>query len=668
MTALGGVEAALLPIERALRESRALLVFDNLESLLLPPYIKADPALQADAREALGKVLTLCQRLMNIGATRLVFTSREALPEPFAAPYLRLTRLAKPDAVRFVERVLQSGPVSVDPGSDLARARREEIEELVDAVQGHARTLSLLAPHLRSLGVVKTRELLIPLMEQMQQEFPKSREKSLFASVALSLKRLSPENQDRVKALAPFHGGAHPEVLRLMMGWEHKEERSLAGDLQETGLATVGAYAFLHLNPALCPYLRAGLEAAELEVLAARWQAAMLSYVEFLYQQSSQDAQLAATLTLLELPGLVALLEQVETNGDPTATIDLATSLHGMVRDLGKPRVMARISQARDRAEKALGSETWSHAAFTAQSSRIQQQLRAAQLQEAFTGATRLLERAQQAGEQAYPDADYDLAMAHAVLGRILKHGSRPQEALTYLREAEQRFEEVERRRPGSEAANMASTCLYEQADCLTALGRLDQAATLYETAIERNKLLGDARSVAVGSGRLGSVRLRQRRFTEALQAYQEALQTFTDLEESGSVAISWELIGTVHMEARNALASEDAYVKSLTIRTQEGDIAGQALTLNQLGLLYQQTDRLEGAIPFFRQAADRYIKLGDSAKEGGTRNNLASALRLLGLHRGKRGSLQSPGMREILWPCRPAVDNLEHSSPNRES
>ena len=61
------------------------------------------------------------------------------------------------------------------------------IEQLVEAVHGHARTLALLAPALRSRGVEATRESLVELMAEMEQKFPGSREQSVFASVELSL-------------------------------------------------------------------------------------------------------------------------------------------------------------------------------------------------------------------------------------------------------------------------------------------------------------------------------------------------------------------------------------------------------------------------------------------------------------------------------------------------
>ena len=120
------------------------------------------------------------------GDTRLVFTSREALPAPFAAQRNRreLHQLDRDDAVKLVERVLNAASGDAGASSDAAR---EEIEQLVDAVHGHARTLALLAPALRARGVAATREALVELMAETEKRFPGSREQSVFASVELSL-------------------------------------------------------------------------------------------------------------------------------------------------------------------------------------------------------------------------------------------------------------------------------------------------------------------------------------------------------------------------------------------------------------------------------------------------------------------------------------------------
>ena len=206
VTAYRSFEAALDAVQRELREQPTLLVLDNLESVLAPPFAldggngeigesgeAGNDALAADERERADEILRLAAGLMDCGETRLVFTSREALPAPFAGETQRieLDRLSRADAVQLVERALGLDAAGM---GHAAEAQRAEIESLVDAVHGHARTLALLAPALRERGPAATEAELVELIEAMERRFPGQREHSLLASVELSNRRFSSPN------------------------------------------------------------------------------------------------------------------------------------------------------------------------------------------------------------------------------------------------------------------------------------------------------------------------------------------------------------------------------------------------------------------------------------------------------------------------------------------
>ncbi len=350
----GNVEQAILPIQRALREQSTLLLIDNMESILLPPYLETPELLSEEAGRELKAILALCERLLKVGDTRLVFTSREALPAPFDGERHRreLHQFDREDAVKLVERVLNVAGGDSGGSSEVAR---EQIEQLVETVHCHARTLTLLAPALQERGVEATREVLVELMAAMEQRFPGSREQSLFASIELSFRRMSKVNRDRVRVLGVFHGGVKLEALYFMFEWEEEDVNTLAGELIATGLATRNRYNHLTLTPALCPYLLGQLGSTERETLTARWIEAMCDYAKFLSQQRSQNAELAATLTGLELPNLFALLDHVQRIGDAKMSIDLATTLYILLQFSGKSRLLERVGHVRDFEAKRLG-------------------------------------------------------------------------------------------------------------------------------------------------------------------------------------------------------------------------------------------------------------------------------------------------------------------------
>ena len=87
-----------------------------------------------------------------------------------------------------------------------------------------------------------------------------------------------------------------------------------------------------------------------------------------------------------------------------------------------------------------------------------------------------------------------------------------------------------------------------------------------------------------------------------------------------------------VYEDADEVEAAEDAYRESLAIKVRLGNIGGQANTLVQLGNLYlTKLGRTEEAVPFYRQAIDKYADIRNVTHEANARCGLAMALRQLG-------------------------------------
>lgn len=164
-------------------------------------------------------------------------------------------------------------------------------------------------------------------------------------------------------------------------------------------------------------------------------------------------------------------------------------------------------------------------------------------------------------------------------------------------------------------------------ADCLRDLGRLDDAAAVYEEDIKYAEIRNDKRSIAVTKFQLGTVRLRQRRYPEALQLYAEARDTFANLGEPRMVAGAWHQMGRVHSQVGEFDLAEQAYRQALAATVQLKDLASEAMCLNELGTLYYLMGRLEEAAAFYRQAADIFGRLKNLRYEGVARSNLADKL-----------------------------------------
>ena len=630
------LKEALQPVQRALTDHPTIIVLDNLESVL-PDATGESPAEAAPVGELFG----LCQDLLDADpTTHLVFTSREPLPKPFDNKQRErvLGALSEKDAIELVSSVMtQNGltPKATDPGKT-----PDEITDLVEAANRHARALVLLAQEISVRGVQATTEDLHMLMSDLHSRYPDDREKSLYASVELSLRRLPSDVREQIQPLAVFHGGVNLPVLQLVLGIDADNRiiiPNIATALVEVGLAADMGGGHLRLDPALPPYLLGEMNEGEQKGMRERWAEGMTQLTSFLYQQLSRDARLAYHLTLLELPNLLALLEWVQDRMTPEEVVDLADSVETLLARLGRPRALAQVVSAREKAYGELGE--WSNARFLAEDKSIDRLLDRGDLQAAYAAAQQLLQRCLAAGESAYPGADYDIAISHIRLGRVLRMSGSAQAALQPLGEAQRRFQTL------ADAGNtraklMASVAITETADCLRNLGRLDDAADAYEESIRRFEQLDDRREIAVSKGQLGTVRMFQKRYDEALKAHVEARNIFEALGEPGHVAVAWHQIGIVHRKAGQYEQAEQAYRRALAIRVQTKDRSHEASDLGELGSLYDDMGRLEEAVTFRRQAADVYTELGNLAKEGIHRSNMADTLIKLGRYDEARREL----------------------------
>ena len=547
-------------------------------------------------------------------------------PRP-ATPTASRSTASPRDAKRLIERTLNLDQKSLT--DDTERAQENDIQSLINATQGHARTLSLLAPQLRAHGMAATTRDLSQLMQKMETEFPGEREQSLFASIDLSLQRLSPESRELCKPLGLFKGVVNLAILHIMTEQEMELIDRLAYELIAVGIATDAGAKVLQLHPALCPLLDRRLTDAERAHWLPRWIDALRAYVYFLEQTRRTDARLASILTLCARPNLAALLNRFPGQADPATTIDLCTDLYQILQTLGQPRLMNQVAAVRDAAQAQLTEKgaNWSHVQFEAERVRIEQRLASGDLRVAHAAAQTLLATAQSAGYHAYEGADFDLAGANWLLGRILKNGGAQVQALTYSKQAQQGFAAL----PGTSAFRMASICHLDMGDCLLFLGRLDEAAAAYQEGIDGAKALDDRRTIAVGKMQLGSVYMLQKNPAEALAAYEEARKTFEALNEPASVATVWHQIGMVHVDTGNIDAAEAAYRNALAIAIQEQDLPKQSATYNKLGNLFDSHGRLEDAVINLRRAADIAVQQNDLANEGKHRNNLADTLIKLG-------------------------------------
>jgi tetratricopeptide (TPR) repeat protein len=651
--ALQSVEQGMEALRKYIQAKPTLLIFDNFESVLPSSAqpgvdswvrrhpagtqpINPDEALAEDPLhepEFLADLLNLAHDLAHTGDSRVIITSREAIDDP-RFHNNRTTRLLPLEGLTRREAIELVGETCRLVGIKAEAAKDEDLEALVDAVSCHPRTLVLLPPLLKDRGVAGVTENLHELMAELERKHPGQREKSLYASLKLSLDRLPKDIRSKLAPLGLLRGGVSTPVLAAVLGLEEKGLTSLVETLAARALLTPEGL-YLRFHPALAPFLMAELRAeqpAEVELL---WHHVVEAYDELmglLYQMWNGPQHHQATrLATRELPNLLqalAHLGRTEATTDLDRAMKFATYLEGLLQGTAYRHALAEVAVVRDGlATRGGAAGRWSEAQYLSDRAAINRLLEAGRLEEALLASEALVRNIDAAGLASWSGADHAHATAHFLRGRVLQLAGEPEAALVELMESRRSFLGL----PGNKGAHMASSSLRETGDCLQALGRLDEAAESYQQAIEEHRAGGYDRDVAVAQGQLATVRLFQGSYAEALQGFRAARTIFVLLDEPVMVATAWHQEGVAQQQAGQPAAAEAAYQEALAINQTLNNLSAAAETMNQLAIVADQAGRLEEAVAWDRRALEIFCAVGHRRHEAASRTNLAERLHRLG-------------------------------------
>jgi tetratricopeptide (TPR) repeat protein len=629
------------------QEKKVLVVWDNFESAL--PAFQAGEAVPLYGDEDRAEIYALFASWMeeDPGAGRLLVTCRpEETGFPGAFP-VELERLAQPEALSLLRRVMEAAGVTPPHAG-------EALLGLLEALDMHPLSIELVGPHLRTMTPEQIVGDFGELWDSFQGEPEEGRNRSLRASLEFSLKRLTPEAREAASWLGLFRGGVFEdnllEISQLeppLWGRVRRELVAIALVSLEGEIAINGG-PFLRFHPALAlalggrardpetrqryvgvylammrmvdealggPSPRDGLEIMALEEANFRRAVAWALEDDLPDAASIMGATVAAYLhhagRLREWHRWVAwLAAEVRRGGFGRATADREIDAARALLSQGRPaEAIEKLTSLTD----LLRQTTDFDAAFaladaTHELGRTYVAVGLAQkaipvLKEAVGQWEALIEAADSAGKSGEA-AHRNLGVTWGDLANALRNVG---DLDTALEAAEQSLRVCRER-----GARNVAAALAQIAQILEAGGHYAEADARYEAAVQVAELAGDRElqgSLLQGQGTLAWNRGQLER---ALQLCGRALHVFEEIQDEGSILRTCNLLGAVEQRAGRLAGARAWYERSRRLAKQRGDWPMVGVAAHNLGTVCQQEAlalRTEGAED---RARDR---LGEAAR-----------------------------------------------------
>jgi tetratricopeptide (TPR) repeat protein len=512
----------------ALRAEPVLLTLDNLESLGVEP---------------LRELLDAAKNWSEAGNSRVLITTRRPDLDHSAYPatgsnrhrYLTLEGLSAEDALDYFQKLMK-----LSPEPQVPPPKRDALLALFAQVQFHPLSIGLLAQQLKFRRIAELGERL----EQLLQDTPGTKddpEKSLLASLNLSLERLSPAARQWLPRLGVFQGGAFENQLLEITELAAPEWAGLRQELATTGLIQVEPIRgvdppFLKFHPTLAPTLWPRLSPEEQATLSVRHRERYYALSDYLYREDRTHPHEAGTIAQRELPNLLHAVDGALTAGEDGA-VEFVTKVNRFLYIFGRHRDRAALIQRADAVAGAVGSRHW----FLARSNRGEQLRNAGRHREALAVFDEVLQWLGTA-------PSYERCTTLTRLGRCFKRQGQLEPAEAHYRQALAVAQQLD---ASPDVRRQISLLQTDLANVLTDKGDYTGARAAYAAGLAIDEELGDFRGAAVSNGSLGTLALKQNDLPEAARRYREALTIFQRLGEPTTETIFWHQLGRVYRQAR---------------------------------------------------------------------------------------------------------------------
>jgi len=602
------ITGALDRLKVALGGRRILIIADNLESILTD----GEAPLEPEARSQLWGILL---ELAKMGAG-VVLTSRDIafddprLAQDETAKRLLLKGLHPEDAYLLAVHLLSLLDI------DRQYVPYAQLRDLLAQLDHHPLAIQLVLPVLRTFPIESIQQEFATLLPQFADDALIGHNRSLSASLAYSLQRLSAEHRAYLPRLAIFEGGALEGNFLTVTEIPADEWNGLRQALRRAALlivervhAKVGT-PYLHLHPVFVPYLRSQLPCDDAAVHTRYVQCYHL-LARVLYDEDTVNPQPVRASIRRELPNLRRVMLLLLEAGDLDAAVDMAERLTKFLLLFGMEWAYAAIQHQVEQALRASNTQEGAgltHTQWVRQASLGEDELERGDVPAAFERFSTLLALIETLPEEApLGRGSYEHGLTLRWLARCLNTDGQAVDAEERMQQALDVVAALHKQTPEDrDYFSLHGRLKAELGDILAVQGRYPQAQASYEEALDTARQLEDQRSQALDLGRLGALALLQEDYQEAHEYYAEALDRFREQKEPAMEAALLHEPGRVAEEQEQWEEAERYYRASLQIREQRlSETAEAADTCNQLALVAEGTGRIEEAERWLRHALE---------------------------------------------------------------
>ena len=581
---------------------RSLLVLDNIETLI--------DAQRSDHPVAVALASFL--RRLKEGDGSVLFTSRMLPPSDWGnCEIVHLTGLSDEAGAALFHALLSADRIHLAP----LPAR----QMLSQRVQGHPFSIRLLAGRFADESTTDLSSFLEHIegeLEQAEQTTPTSiedpeRQRTLYACIDYSVKRLTPEQRTVLDATRLFQAPFLPEFVADVLDDEVQTPLHLQ-NLVRLSLLEISARTFkegelvlLELHPMLRWYIQHHHPESDATVLE-HYGEVYAQLARSSYETYDRDSRVRY-LVRQSLPDCEAALEYFP----PARRSWLAYHLARPYERIGQNRRALTLYEQVLEISQAIGERLNVAMAQHAIATVLWQQGKPT---EALATLQQALQIKQDLGDV------HGIAVTQHAMANVLWQQGKPHEALILYQQALQIKQDL---------GDMSGVALTQtgMADVLVRQGKPHEAKALYQQALRTKQELGDMRGVAATQHAIADVLVQQGKPDEALALYLQALQIKQDLGDMQEIAATQSSMANALVQQGKPHEALALYEQALQTKQNLGNVRSIAVTQHSMANLLRQLGRTQEAIAIYEQILQASLELGDLHSVRAIRNAIADVM-----------------------------------------